>query len=320
MPILEQARLKDFAYYGTGGTCAVLYAPADVAELAGYMREIQRQGKPYLLLGGGTNSLVMDEPFPGAVLLFRSLARLEVQGERMTVGAGVENSALAQAALASGLDGAAWMYRLPGQIGGTVRMNARCYGGEISQIVTRVKAVTPAGEVVDYTDPSMFRGYKDTVFMSNGHLVAEVQVTLRPGDARLIGERMAFCEKDREGKGQFAWPSCGCVFKNDYTVGVPSGLLLETAGAKSLHQAGAVVSPYHANFVYNQGATSRDILELTLRMRELVYEAFGVWMEYEMEILGHVPEDLAWRIAERKTARFDELALKPLRERMTARR
>ena len=256
---------------------------------------------PFFVLGGGTNSLVCDDEWPGAVIALarmQGLRTLDEQG-RVFCEAGVENSAFANFAADEGLNGAGWMYRLPGQMGGTVRMNARCYGGEISQIVRRVTCVDLRGNVVVHDDTSkVFRGYKDTSFMRTGEIVASVEIQLQPGDTAATRELMKFCEDDRVMKGQFTFPSCGCVFKNDYSVGVPSGMLLEAAGVKSLARGGAVVSPHHANFVFNKGASSRDIMELSLMMRESVYAKFGVWLEYEMEVLGKIPADLDARIRE----------------------
>lgn len=305
--------LRDIAYYRTGGACDGLHLPRSIAELAAVVKDIARRQSPFFLLGGGTNSLVLDEPYAGDVISFRHLNRLEVSGHTVVAGAGVENTAVARLALQYGLAGAAWMNRLPGQIGGTVRMNARCYGGEISQIAQKITAVTRQGEIVVHRGAALFRGYKDTVLMDNGDLVAEVELELAPGDKAAIEAQMKFCEDDRVKKGQFDFPSCGCVFKNDYAVGVSSGLLLDRAGAKALKQGGAEVSPKHANFVFNKGASSRDILLLSFAMRELVYAAFGVWMDYEMEVLGDMPADLKLRFEEHRPARWNEAALAPLR-------
>jgi UDP-N-acetylmuramate dehydrogenase len=318
----QEVKLKDLAYYATGGDCEVLYQPATVFDLAKAVKEIQANKMPFFLLGGGTNSLVMDEPFSGAVIVFRNLNRLEVNGTKIKVGAGVENSDLASLAHSESLKGAAWMYRLPGQIGGTVRMNARCYGGEISQIVTKVEVVTQTGEIKIYEKADMknlFKGYKDTSFMKTGEMIAGVEISLGKGDPKEIEEKMKFCESDREGKGQFDFPSCGCVFKNDYSVGVSSGILLDAVGAKKLKHDGAEVSEHHANFVFNKGATSRAIIEISILMRNLVYEKFGVWLEYEMEILGAMPDDLKKQVLLKKPQKLNEAQIKPLREKMQGR-
>ncbi len=316
---MNPRQLKEIAYYGTGGTFDQFLTPATPEELAQQMREIASKRTKLMILGGGTNTLVMDRHWDGAVLVFSSLVRLDVSGSSITVGAGVENSSVARAAHQHGLQGAGWMYRLPGQIGGTVRMNARCYGGEISQIASRVVAVTRDGQIRRYADPGIFRGYKDTIFMENGEIVVEAELELAPGDPSAIEKEMNFCETDRTSKGQFEYPTCGCVFKNNYQVGVPSGMLLDASGVKALGGSRVSINPHHANFVYNKGATSDEILELTFEMRELVYREFGVWLEYEMEILGNLTPEQAKRFHDAKPESWRQDKIDKLRERFVKR-
>ncbi len=307
-------QLKDLAYYRTGGECQTLHEPESAAELAAIMTRIHAEKTPYFVLGGGTNSLVLDEYFPGAVIVFTRMKAVRVEGNTIVAQAGAENTEVAHAALDHSLAGVSWMNRLPGQVGATVRMNARCYGGEMSQVVTRVTAVLPTGEIKTYTPADgIFKGYKDTLFMDNGAIITEAALTLQPGNASDIKKHMLFCEEDRIKKGQFQYPTCGCVFKNDYKVGVPSGMLLDRAEARMLNQSKVALNPHHSNFVYNKGAGSGDILEFTFAMQDLVYREFGVWMEYEMEILGALPSALQKRVKELRPQRIDEKRIEPLR-------
>ncbi len=290
--------LREFSYYGTGGTCDELVIPKSREELAAAMKRITRDGIRFFVLGGGTNSLVLDEHYPGAVILLSEFVDTQVLSSKIKAGSGVSNTQLAELAYSHSLSGIEWMNKLPGQLGGTVRMNARCYGGEMSQVVSEVEVVTKEGDIKSYrAQDGIFRGYKDTVFMSNGDIITSATVQLTQGEQDNIRKKMDFCAQDRESKGQFSAPSCGCVFKNNYKVGIPSGRLLEQAGVKGLKHGGAEVSGYHANFVFNYGATSREIIELTLEMREKVYRSSGVWLEFEMEILGDLPADLALKLA-----------------------
>ena len=279
------------------------------------MARIHRDRTPYFLLGAGSNSLIMDERWPGAVILFSQLLGTTVDNDRVFAEAGVQNTQLAEHCFEASLSGAEWLNYLPGQLGATVRMNARCYEGEISRIVESVTVVTRQGQIKTYRDKGIFRGYKDTIFMTNRDVVASVELKLKPGDQQHMRRHMDFCRDDREKKHQFSYPSCGCVFKNDYRAGVPSGLLLEKAGVRSLSTDFVEISPYHANFVFNRGASARQILEITLQMREAVYRKFGIWLEYEMEILGLLPDDLKHLVLQVKEPRFDEQAIAPLRER-----
>ncbi len=308
-------KLRDLAYYRTGGRCQALYEPKSIQDLSSVIADLHKARSPYFVLGGGTNSLILDEDWPGAVIAFTQMRAIAVKGTQIICEAGADNSDIARSAQKAGLGGVAWMYRLPGQIGGTVRMNARCYGGEISQVASIVDAVLPDGTIRSYAaSEGIFKGYKDTLFMSNGAVIARATLQLHPGDQASIDDQMRFCEEDRTRKGQFLYPTCGCVFKNDYSVGVPSGMLLDQAGAHDLKAEHVQINPLHANFVYNQGAGSRAILEMTFRMRDLVYETFGVWLEYEMEILGALPPDLKARVEEKKNPRLQMEKIEGLRK------
>ena len=226
--------LRKYSYFGTGGTCLELVVPSSGEQARVTMQRLWQQGRPYFILGGGTNSLVSDEHWEGAALVLSELKELRAHGNVIHAGAGVDNTDLANFALSLGLSGAEFMNRLPGRIGGTVRMNAKCYGGEMSQIVQKVATVSPDGKHHDWRGKDVFRGYKDTNFMTNGHLVVGCEIVLQAGNAVDIAAKMQHCENDRMGKHQFDFPSCGCVFKNDYSVGVPSGVLLHHSGAKKL--------------------------------------------------------------------------------------
>lgn len=311
--------LKNYAYYGTGGCCRVLHEPRTIEELSQILKKIHAEKTPYFVLGGGTNSLVLDNPFPGDVIIFSQMKTIRREGHDLVCGAGADNTEVSVAALDADLAGISWMNRLPGQIGATVRMNARCYGGEISQVVSSVRAVLPDGTVKHYTPADgIFKGYKDTLFMDNGAVIAEATLSLTPGDQTTIRQHMDFCMNDRIAKGQFDYPTCGCVFKNNYAVGVPSGMLLDRADARSLNTPQVSLNPQHANFVYNKGAGSDDILRFTLAMQEKVYQEFGVWMEYEMEILGQLPPEQLRRVRELRPSHIDEAKITPLRERFRA--
>lgn len=317
---MNDKTLKTLAYYQTGGSCRNLYEPTTEAELVAAMKAIHGESAQFFILGAGSNSLVSDEPFEGAVISLAKMNTIATDGERISCQAGAINSDVAKQAIASGLVGLGWMNGLPGQIGGTVRMNARCYGGEISQVAKQVRTVTETGEIKTYqASAELFRGYKDTLLMDNGELVFETTLALTPGDEQAIDaeqEKMDFCYSDRKAKGQFDFPSCGCVFKNSYHVGVSSGMLLDAAGIKSLPAPSTIaVNPHHANFVFNTGgASSRDILEFTFEMREAVFQTFGVWLEYEMEVLGALPQDLAMEFSRFAFEELNDERLQPLRE------
>ncbi len=281
--------VKHLSYYQTGGEVGALFEPENKNQLQESCREIKNKNLPFYVLGGGTNSLLLDNYYPGAVISLGKMTGIKVIDTSLICEAGASNTAISEFAFANNLEGAAWMNYLPGQIGGTTRMNARCYGGEISQIVDSIKTINENGEEEVFSGgEKTFQGYKNTIFMTRPDIIYEVQLNLMPVSSTVeIRKKMDFCFSDRSAKSQFTFPSCGCVFKNDYEVGISSGVLLEKAGAKQLKYNNAAVNSHHANFIFNLGgSTSEAILQVSFLMREAVYLEFGVWLQYEMEVLG----------------------------------
>ena len=282
-------RLRDQSYFATGGSCQHFFEPLDVGELADGLSWFNQLKIPYWVLGAGSNSLVCDEFWPGAVVSLSKFTWFwELDENRFFIGAGMENSEVVRKLALAGYSGLEWMNGLPGLIGGTARMNARCYGGEISQVTQKVHVVTKKGEVQVLSGKDVFFGYKDTKMMHRGDLVTGIEVELKPGWNSKHQEKADFCLSDRKSKDQFIWPTCGCVFKNNYdpSVSVSSGMLLELAGCKGMRVGKAEVSSKHANFIFNRGASSNEILDLSFKMQDRVWEEFGVWLHYEMELLG----------------------------------
>ena len=141
--------------------------------------------------------------------------------------------------------------------------------------------------------------------MQTQDVIAEVTFRLTPlaseGERRALTDFMDQCLEDRKQKGQFLHANCGCVFKNNHHIGVSSGFLLEHAGAQSIPiHAGAQVSAYHANFIFNKGASSQAIIELSHLMRCAAFDTYGVWLDYEMELLGEFPKELTQLITEKR--------------------
>ncbi|MBF0440477.1 MAG: UDP-N-acetylmuramate dehydrogenase [Oligoflexales bacterium] len=306
--------LKNISYYKTGGSYEKLYCPGSTSELSQIMKEIHLQKTPYFLLGAGSNSLISDEHWPFAVITFSNMTKLAIDESLIFAEAGVENNTLSNFCLDNSLSGLEWLASLPGQTGATVRMNARCYNSEMKDVVEGITSVTCEGVIKEYKDKTPFLGYKKTIFQTNNEIVAQAFFRAKKGNRKEIEKLMLKYREDRNKKDQFRYPSCGCVFKNDYSLGLPSGMLLDKADVHLLGTASVEINRLHANFVFNKGsATSREILETTIRMRDAVYEKFGVWLEYEMEILGIIPDDIRQKLQEKKRPNWKLEKLEPLK-------
>jgi UDP-N-acetylmuramate dehydrogenase len=285
--VLQGYVLAPHTTYRIGGPADLALLPADTDDLAAAVQMLAGAGKPFSVLGGGANVLCSDRGVRGVVILTAGLNGLRVDGTRLVAGAGVASHQVAVAAQQAGLAGAEFLAWLPGSLGGACFMNARAFGGEVSQVLTVATLVEPDGRRHDLAlSPADF-AYKRSPFQAGRAIIAEATLALAAGDPATILDRMRRIEEERRSKHELDFPSCGCVFKNDYRFGEPSGRLIERCGLKQLRVGDAEVSPYHANFIINRGqARAADVRAVIEKVRQAVREQTGFELELEVQLLG----------------------------------
>ena len=286
--VQQDQPLAPHTYYQIGGPADLCVTPADTDDLALAVSLLAEQGCPMVVLGGGSNVLVSDLGVRGAVVLTSGLDTLEVTSAgRIRCGAGLQSHAVARAARDAGLRGAEFLTCLPGSIGGACYMNARAYGGELAGVLAGVVTVDRQGRPGPAVLDAAGFAYKRSPFQRSGELIAELTLALEPGQATQIRQRMEQIEASRTQRHELDFPSCGCVFKNDHSVGVPSGVLVDRCGLKGLRRGPVQVSPYHGNFVFNLGgASAAQVRAMMDHLRATVAQRHGHQLVYEVQFLG----------------------------------
>ncbi len=293
--VSKNVSLSERGYYGIGGSTRYFAEPVTPADLADLLLWSLKQRLPLSLMGSGSNILFSDADFSGIVISLGRMNRLFwLSDDELFCEAGVENTRIAEELLLAGKGGGEWLYKLPGQIGATVRMNARCFGGEVSEITAGIQTLSVDGCLRWQLPEEVFYGYKHTSLMEKPEIV--VAVLLRFPQARSADEISCLMhghDKERSEKHHFDFPSCGSTFKNNYGVGRSSGSIFEELGFKGQSEGGAMVSKYHANFIYNKGgATAGDVLKLAARMKHTAVEHVGAELDLEVQCIGLFDCDL----------------------------
>ncbi len=284
---ITDAPMKERTTFRTGGSADLLILPADIEELQAVLRLLSQLRSPFFLLGGGANLLVSDDGIREPVISLEKMNRITVDGCRITAEAGASVEAVCTAALGSSLSGVEFLYRLPGSVGGAVRMNARCYDRSICEVLEEIVYFDKNGEPMRRTPEDGGFGYKQSPFQENGTVVTAAVFRLREGNPSQIEAEMRANESDRERKGHFRYPCAGSIFKNDRRFGKPSGMLIDEAGLRGLREGGAQVAPFHGNIIINTGeATSTEIRRLIETVRNRVFSAVGCLMEPEVVFAG----------------------------------
>ena len=270
-----------------GGKAQYFCKPRDPRALQATLQLCLEARVLHLLIGGGANLLFRDEGFPGVVISTANLTNIEpLDPTRIRLGAGLSNAAFTDYTLKNNLTGFEWATDLPGSLGGGIYMNAKCYDACFSNIVSEVKSLAPDGIWHVFSKSQCGFDYKQSIFQKNRHIIVETVLDMAPGETQTISREIDRIRQDRKTKGQFAYPSAGCVFKNDYAAGIPSGQLIELCGLKG-HRIGNVkVYEEHANFIVNLGnGKTQDVVALMQLIEQKVWEKHHVRLEPEIRIV-----------------------------------
>lgn len=285
--IIPRAPMARYTTFRVGGEADVLVDIASAEDVTVALRAARHAGVPVTVIGNGSNLLVLDGGIRGLVLrLAGSCSGIRREGNLVLAQAGASLHAVASFAQGQGLAGLAELAGIPGTIGGGSIMNAGAYGGELSQVVTRVDAIALSdGKPLSFSGPKLDFSYRHSAMMDAGVVVTDVTLSLSPGDPAALRERMEALSRARREKQPLEYPSAGSTFKR------PEGLfaarLIDECGLRGLRVGNAQVSEKHAGFIINLGgATARDILTLITEVTRRVQDATGVHLEPEVRILG----------------------------------
>ncbi|MCE5250738.1 UDP-N-acetylmuramate dehydrogenase [bacterium] len=279
--------VAQYTNYKIGGVAREMYFPTDTDEFIGILKHLMENAVPYYILGGGTNVLVGDRYWDGAVIITIGMNRYETFDDCIVCGAGLKSSLVSEIALDRGKTGLEFMYLLPGTIGGALAMNARYDMKSISDVFLELVAVHPDRGKKTFRKEDIDFAYKKTGIIREGWLIAELTLLWEDGDSDDIRKHMADIESRRTGDHHFDYPSCGCVFKNVHRDNMQAGRLLDELGLKGFSVGDAQVSLYHANFVVNTGkATARDVLAVIEHIERVVKEKRGIELEREVQLVG----------------------------------
>ena len=277
--------LAKHTHFGIGGEATAYIEVSTVSELAALARFHKEWDVPIAVIGRGSNLLVSDTGFKGiSIRLVGELAKLEVDGKVVSVGAGLALPALSKMMSRGGLSGVEFAFGIPGSVGGALIMNAGAWGSSFGDVVTDVTVMEDTGELVNLTHAEANFEYRhsslDTYFCVTGATLA-----LEPGDVDTITERMQTLFKQKVETQPFVEENAGCMFKNP--PGDSAGRLIDISGLKGYRIGGAEVSTVHGNFILNiENATAKDVLELVAYIQDQVREKTGISLQTEVKRLG----------------------------------
>ncbi|MET1755452.1 UDP-N-acetylmuramate dehydrogenase [Novosphingobium sp. RD2P27] len=280
------APLAPLVWFKSGGAAEWLFEPRDLADLQGFLSELDPQ-LAVMALGLGSNMIVRDGGVPGVVVrLGKAFAAVrKLDAVTLDCGGGASGILVSSTARDGAIAGLEFLRSIPGTVGGFVRMNGGAYGGEVKDILVDCDVVLRSGELVTLQNADLHYTYRHSE-LPEGAIVVSARFRGQAGDPVAIQAEMDRISASREASQPLRSKTGGSTFKNPE--GHKAWELVDGAGCRGLTLGGAQVSEKHTNFLINTGeATSAEIEALGEAVRQRVKDTSGVELEWEIQRVGN---------------------------------
>lgn len=283
----EDVSLKKYNTYRLDVKCDYLVFPKDIDEVVKLISFLKENNYKYLVLGNGSNVIFKNKRYNGVVIKLSKLDKIELDGDKVVVGAGVSLSKLANMAINNSLSGLEFSVSIPGEIGASVSMNAGAYNESFSDVFVSAKVLTPKLEIIELTNEDMDFSYRNSFIKKNkDYIVLEVVLKLKPGNKEEMNAVIEKRFEKRKATQPLEYPSAGSVFRNPE--GMYAGKLIEDANLKGYSIGGAMISDMHANFIVNKdNATGEDIINLINLAKDKLKENNNIDLYLEQVIIDN---------------------------------
>lgn len=224
----------------------------------------------HMIIGRGNNLLVSPTP-PKLAILGDEFDYIIPKGDKLIVGAATTSGKLLTYARKNDLAHFEFLAKLPGNLGGIVKMNG---GLKEWEIFNHLYSITT--EKGTFLKEDIPHSYRHTQIDG---IIYEVVFTIEKGYDKELQKMF-----NRMRDNQPSLPSAGSCFKNPQ--GDSAGRLIEQAGLKGHTIGGMAFSSIHANFLVNMGGgTFDEAMKLIKLAKKKVKDEFDVELEEEIIII-----------------------------------
>ncbi len=304
--------LSQFSHYQVGGPAKFIVEAKTVDEISALIEAAKKSEVKWVVIGGGTNILPSDKGFDGLVIRTANRSvQVDLGNLRVTAEAGALSSMVARKTADAGMGGFEWAVSLPGTIGGAVRGNAGCFGGEIKDSLLHADVLDPkTGEIKERSNKWFKFGYRESRLKKETSIVLRATFQLESRPLEETQEKIKFVLQCRM-KSQPKNAKCaGCAFKNfefsDVSeieklvsviddelppkfleqMRIPAGWIIDQADLKGESIGGASVSDQHGNFILSDGSATADhIAQLIALIKTRVRNQFGIQLQEEVQYI-----------------------------------
>ena len=273
-------------WFGTGGKAKVFFQPECLNDLSLFLKLIPKKILVYII-GSGSNTLIRDGGMNGVVIKLNNGFNgffYDKKKKVIKVGGGLKNLSLIKYCLKNSIGNFEFLSGIPGTIGGSLKMNAGCFGQTISENLISIGIINRSGEHLFFKKEDLEFKYRKTSILSDWIIVSAVFSAKKSSTIKIQNyiNKMSTIRKrtqpisSRTGGSTFQNPESYKVWK-----------LIDKVGYRGKKLGGAQISEKHSNFLINNGnSSSLDIELLGEQVREKVYLETGIKLEWEIIRVG----------------------------------
>lgn len=219
---------------------------------------------------GRANNLLVSNNHPKFAILGEAFDYINEKDGKLYVGCATTSGKLLTYTRKNDIADLEFLAKLPGNMGGLVKMNAGLKSWEVFNYINKIK--TKDGYIKKEDITYSYRKTKiDTI-------IYEVVFDIQRGFCK---DKLKEFNKMRDNQPQI--PSAGSCFKNpkdDY-----AGRLIEEVGLKGFQKGGMAFSEVHSNFLVNLGnGTFEDALYLINLAKSKIKDKFNIDIQEEVII------------------------------------
>ena len=283
--ILENVNLAKYTSLKVGGHARYMAIPKKISDIEKILPIVKDYNLELEIIANGTNCLISDHDHNKFFLNMSSYRGVSIKGNIIVTKSGEKLDRLITKGIEHNLIGLENLGGLPGTIGGALKNNSGANGSKISDLFLYADVLDKnfaARRVVNYEDAFSDRKSpfnEDDVILDAAFKMIPTKLVEEATKTKLNYLNI------RKDKGEFKYPSAGCIFKNpkdNY-----AGKLIDSVGLKGTRIGGALISPYHGNFIVNEHkAKASDIYQLAILAREKVAQKYNIDLEFEVRLIG----------------------------------
>ena len=277
--------LNKNSWFGVGGTTSFFFQPNNKKELIFFLENFKP--KKFMTIGSGSNILFKDTNYEGVIIkLGKEFSKVGEFNESIVAGAAALKSRVSHYAQMKEYSQFEFLSAIPGTVGGGVFMNAGCYGGEVSNLISQITVINSSGKEKIIEREEIQFSYRNSK-LSNKYIVIEVLFKKTKKENSLkIQEKIDSIKRRKKKNQPSGIRTGGSTFKNPLNNTKKAWELIKENGCDKLSFGMAKFSKHHCNFIDNTNlALSSDIEKLISETKKIIHKKTGIKLELEIKII-----------------------------------